>query len=161
MAQKVIVVKIEGKSEWKCLRAKGGNGIAVCDPLALTIQSETWATVMEDSAHTLNAMFVDLLQSNELERFLSDRGWKPVGRIPEKAANIRFDLPFVSRLAEPETQVALREQDQVNRYTLNRSGRSVGGEKEERITFQSHEQISSKRMSSVSPSVTPSVPLKK
>lgn len=104
----MTVVKIKGNTEWKCLRAKGGDWVAICDPLGLTIQSETWATLMDDIAHTLNAMFSDLLKSGELASFLRDRGWRPVGRIPTKPGDIWFDFPFVPRPADPDTQVALR-----------------------------------------------------
>ena len=110
MAQDTVVVEIAGQAEWKCFRAKGGNWVAVCDPLHLTVQSETWANLVEDIAHTMNDMFVDLLKSNELEQFLRDRGWQPVGRPlgALKPANVWFDLPFVPRPADRDTQVALR-----------------------------------------------------
>ena len=103
----MVVVKIEGKTEWKCLRAKGGNWVAICDPLQLTIQSATWATLMEDIAQTLNAIFVDLLRANELEPFLRDRGWKSLGQIPVKRANVWFDVPFIPRPATRDRQVAI------------------------------------------------------
>jgi hypothetical protein len=102
------VVKIEGKAVWKCFRAKGGNWVAICDPLGLTIQSETWADLIEDIVHALNAMFRDLLKSQELERFLRDLGWRPVGRIPSKPTNVFFDFPFDLRQVHRDTQVALR-----------------------------------------------------
>jgi len=102
------VVKIEGKAVWKCFRAKGGNWVAICNPLGLTIQSETWADLIEDIIHTLNAMFRDLLKSQELEQFLRDLGWRPVGRIPSKPANVFFDFPFDLRQVHRDTQVALR-----------------------------------------------------
>ncbi len=103
----MVVVKIEGQTDWKCFRAKGGNWIGVCNPLGLTIQSKTWANLLEDIAHTLNAMFVDLLKSRELEKFLSRRGWRPVGRIPSKATDLWFDVPFVPRPSARGSQVAV------------------------------------------------------
>jgi len=103
------IVKIKGEVVWKCFRAKSGrHWIAVCDPLALTIQSETWANLSEDIAQALNALFSDLLKSRELEQFLSDRGWRAVGRLPAKPAGVWFDLPFVTTPVNRDTQVALR-----------------------------------------------------
>ncbi len=64
------IVKIEGETDWKSFRAKGGNWVAVCDSLGLTVQSETWATLMDDIAHTLNAMFRDLRERKNLEKSL-------------------------------------------------------------------------------------------
>ena len=104
----MIVVKINAAVDWTGSRGKGGNWVAVCDPLGLTVQSETWATLMEDIAQTMNAMFNDLLESQELAQFLRARGWKPVGRIPSKPAEaIWFDVPFASRPADRDTPVAV------------------------------------------------------
>lgn len=75
----MMVVKIQGKVEFRCSRGQGGHWVAVCDPLAHTFQSETWATLMDDIAQTLNATLKDLLESRELGRFLRDRGWQPIG----------------------------------------------------------------------------------
>lgn len=46
---------------WAVSRTSGGNWIAVCDPLGLTLQSETYATFMEDIGQTLDAIMNDLL----------------------------------------------------------------------------------------------------
>lgn len=105
----MTVVRIEGNTEWKCIRAKGGNWVAVCDPLGLTIQSETWAALMEDIAHALNAMFTDLLESKQLVRFFHERGWRSVDQIPSKADDIWFDVPIIARpTTDRDPQVALR-----------------------------------------------------
>jgi hypothetical protein len=50
---------------------------------------------MEDVAFTLDAILRDLLSSNELERFLQDRGWKISGAIPNRQEDVRFDVPFL------------------------------------------------------------------
>ena len=95
------VVQIEGKVEWKCFRAKGGNWVAICEPLKLTIQSEIWTTLMEDIGQTLNAILRDLMQSQgEFEQFFRDKGWRSIGPIPSsKPADIWFDIPCQIRLA--------------------------------------------------------------
>jgi len=103
----MAVVRMESKIEWKCFRARGGNWVAICDPLGLTIQSAAWATLMEDIAQTLNSMFRDLLKSGELVQFLRDRGWQPIGRIPLKPSNVRFDIPFTTSITDRDRQIAL------------------------------------------------------
>jgi hypothetical protein len=75
-----------------------GVWVAACDPLKLTVQSDTWAELMEDIGLTLNAMMCDLLQTNELDRFLRDRGWRLVEAVPDNPANVRFDLPFIPQM---------------------------------------------------------------
>lgn len=88
------VLRIEGNLQWTCRRATGGNWVAACDPLKLTLQAETWGQLMEDIAYTLEAMFKDLLSSHDLERFLEDRGWALIGTIPTRQEEVRFDVPF-------------------------------------------------------------------
>ena len=39
-------------------------------------------------------MLRDLLESNDLPRFLSDHGWKLAGAVPTQQAEVRFDVPF-------------------------------------------------------------------
>ena len=93
-AKRINVVRINGNVEWKILKGKGGNWVGICDPLKLTIQSETWADLMEDIALTLDALLKELLGSNDLENFMKEHGWSIVGGIPARPRNIRFDLPF-------------------------------------------------------------------
>lgn len=88
------LVRINANLQWRFKIGKGGNYVAVCDPLRITLQAETWAELMEDTAEVLNTIFLDLLNSNELDRFLSDHGWALMGRVPDQPENIRFDVPF-------------------------------------------------------------------
>ena len=96
----VVRVDVTGKIQWNCTRARGGNWIAVCDPLGLTVQSETWGELMEDISLTLDGVLRDLLSSNELDRFLREHGWQAVGPIPTRPEDIRrFDVPFIPAMA--------------------------------------------------------------
>ena len=72
--------------------------MAVCDPLRLTVQGETWAELMEDIGHTLDALLKELLSSNELDRFLREQGWKLLAAIPTRSEDVRFDVPFIPTL---------------------------------------------------------------
>ncbi len=91
----IQIVRIDAEVPLRCFRAKSGNWIGVCDPLKLTVQSATWAELMEDFGATLNGVLTDLLQTNDLDRFLRERGWRAMGPIPERPGNVSFDLPFV------------------------------------------------------------------
>lgn len=93
--QQQQIVRIQAKVDWRAVRAKGGSWVAACDPLKITLQSETWAELMEDIALALDAMLNEMLKSNELERFLKDRGWKLVGTVPNRPRKVRFDVPFI------------------------------------------------------------------
>ena len=104
----IVKVEVKGNTEWRCFRARGGSWVAVCDPLGLTIQGETWAAMTESIAETLNAMLTDLITSKELERFLRDRGWQITGPLPSPPADLWFDVPFTTRTADRDSEAALR-----------------------------------------------------
>ena len=100
------VIRIDTQVRWSVVQARGGNWVAVCDPLKLTVQSDTWANLMEDIAQTLDALLKDLLSSNELETFLRERGWVAIGQIPRKPKDVRFDVPFIPALMGPHAFIA-------------------------------------------------------
>ena len=91
----MTLIRVDANIPWNVLQAKGGNWVAICEPLKLTVQGETWAELMEDIGHTLDALLKDLLSSNELDRFLRDQGWKLLAAIPTRLEDVRFDVPFI------------------------------------------------------------------
>jgi hypothetical protein len=90
------VVRIDANLQWKSLRGRGGNWVAVCDPLRITLQAETWGDLMEEISNALDALMQDLLSSNELDQFMKEQGWTVQGQMPvgKPRQNIRFDVPF-------------------------------------------------------------------
>jgi hypothetical protein len=82
--------------QWNTLRTASGAYVAVCEPLKLTVQAESWAELMEDIAVTLDLLLKDLLEAdaNEFTRFLHEHGWVLQGAIPTHSEGIRFDVPF-------------------------------------------------------------------
>ncbi len=104
----MTIVQVQAKLQWRAFRGRSGNWVAICDPLALTVQSNTWAHLMEDIAETLNAMFTDLLKSGELEQFLRDRGWGTTGPIPlKKREDLWFDVPFSAEATDRDPALTL------------------------------------------------------
>lgn len=90
----MVLLRVNGNVQWYITQGKGGNWVGICEPLKLTVQSQTWADLMEDIGLTLNGLMVDLLESNELPQFLRDRGWTLSGPIPNSQEVVRFDVPF-------------------------------------------------------------------
>ncbi len=97
----MAVMHIETEIPWRIDRADGEHWVGICDPLGLTVESETWAELMEDIALTLDAMLNDLLSSNELDQFLRERGWTAHGPTGDGADSVRFDVPFIPALVRP------------------------------------------------------------
>ena len=89
-------IRIENQSglRFNVVRASGGNLVGICQSLAITVQSETWVSLLEDIAQTLNLLFADLLEDGELDEFLRDRGFRLLDALPAKPDDAWFDIPF-------------------------------------------------------------------
>ena len=98
------VVHVNAEIPCRVSRADADHWVGICDALNLTVESETWAELMEDVALTLDATFRDLLAGNELDPFLQDRGW--TAHVPADAEAVRFDVPFIPALAQPDDSTA-------------------------------------------------------
>ena len=78
----------------KTVFADTGYWIAVCDPLRQTVSGETWAELNESIADTIDLIFRELLETNQLRPFLREHGWSLQQRLPERPRNVRFDVPW-------------------------------------------------------------------
>lgn len=96
---------------WNVQKA-GDCWVGECDALGLTVESATWAELMEDIAAVLDAMFHDLWSTGDLERFLRDRKLTAYGLASEPEApplhtgNPVFDIPFLPALNASEGSTA-------------------------------------------------------
>src|SRR5438876_6094640 len=89
------VIRIQGSIPWNACRDPTTEiWVAVCEPLKLTVQGETWAVLMGSISDTLNIVFHDLFRTGDFERFLRTHGWKMLNDSPVKANRLRFDVPF-------------------------------------------------------------------
>lgn len=89
-----VLVQIEANVQWIWRKGNGGNYVAICDPLNITLQAASYSELMEDIAHSLDALLKDLMESHELDQFMRDHGWKPVAPIPARPKDMWFDVPF-------------------------------------------------------------------
>lgn len=91
-------VALEAQVEWKFFKdSASGYWIAVCEPLKQTVSGETWAEMNEAIAQTLELLFQELLQRDDLDAFLQSHGWKYVtdeSRPTRRSRNVRFDVPW-------------------------------------------------------------------
>ncbi len=86
---------LQARIEWKVCKDNGsGYWIAVCKPLKQTVSGETWAELNESIGQTLQLLFRELLEKNELASFLRSHGWRFDQPVPERRRNIRFDVPW-------------------------------------------------------------------
>jgi hypothetical protein len=99
----LTLIRINGQVPWRCSPTRNGNWVAVCDPLKLTLQAESWSELMEEMGITIDALFKELVSTNEFDRFMRDHGWNVIGPIPptDQLENAHFDLPFVPLITGP------------------------------------------------------------
>lgn len=88
-----ITIHVEAKLTWKWGRTLHGSYIAICDPLAQTVQAEKFGELLESIHEALDSTFRELLSTGDLQSFLHEHGWK-VQKLPENRHNVRFDVPF-------------------------------------------------------------------
>jgi hypothetical protein len=89
-----LIVRINGNVQWQWRVGAGGNYVAMCDPLKITLQAASWIELMEDISSSLDALLRDLLESQELDAFMREQGWSLVAPIPARPKGVRFDVPF-------------------------------------------------------------------
>ncbi|HEV2104379.1 MAG TPA: hypothetical protein VGU27_01525 [Candidatus Eisenbacteria bacterium] len=90
-----MTVRIEANIAFRAYQNKDGIWTAVCDPLGLTVEGESWAELWQGVDEALNIMFRDLQKRAELHSFLKARGWTMVRHEPVKSTSrVRFDVPF-------------------------------------------------------------------
>jgi hypothetical protein len=90
----VVLVHIEGNVPWQWRKGAGGNYVAICDPLKITLQACSYQELMEDIAVSLDALLKDLIESNEFDQFMRDQGWRLLAPIPARPKDVKFDVPF-------------------------------------------------------------------
>jgi predicted RNase H-like HicB family nuclease len=96
--QHIVRFELNSRLEWRVFRSRNENWVAVCDPLSLTLEGETWQDLTANIGEGLQLLFQDLLETGELADFLKRHEWTPT--VPLKRldpARTRFDVPWTTR----------------------------------------------------------------
>lgn len=92
----MMVIRINGQMQlsWQIARAKTA-WVGVCDALKLTLEGDTYVEVCSVADEVLNDLLRDLLRTGELEKFLSDMGWRSMTALPKFIPDegLKFDVP--------------------------------------------------------------------
>ena len=104
MADTPQVVRVEANVEWVAVE-DSGYWVGICEPLGLTLQAETYAELMEDIGLALDALFKELIATDDFERFLHTHGWTVHG---DYEGVEHFDVPYdvTRRRADDSTRLA-------------------------------------------------------
>ena len=91
------IIHIKGHIVWKVYRDHASRyWIGVCDPLKISLQGKSLGELAETIEESLNALFHDLVRTNELDMFLRSQGWKLEEKLPpqRERQKARFELPY-------------------------------------------------------------------
>ncbi len=96
--QDVVRFGLDTQVEWRVFRSANENWIAICDPLGLTLEGETWQELTANIGEGLQLLFQDLLETGELAHFLRRHGWTPTVPLQRlDPARTSFDVPWTTR----------------------------------------------------------------
>ncbi len=105
--KRIVTVELTAEIQWVVWKDRTtGMWVGACDPLKLTAEGETHGDLMQDIDGVLQDLFRELVGSGDLERFLSDRGWrKETVQVPLPTGipleDMRFDVPFTCMKERP------------------------------------------------------------
>lgn len=110
MARLVIKIeRIEGKAQvqWRAQRnPASGRWIGICEAMNLVTEADSENELRSLIDETMQLLLGDLLRDNELEQFLSERGWR-IRKPPAETdpAEVKFKMPWqLVREGQRDTQ---------------------------------------------------------
>ncbi len=90
-------IRINANIGWSMKQDEAtGHWIGVCPALKLTASGETHGNLIEAINESVNAIFQDLLDSGDLEEFLSLHGWskQETCRENSESNSVELDVPW-------------------------------------------------------------------
>lgn len=92
---RTFTVQIEGNILWQFAQdPETQQWVGVCHHLNLNALGDTFAEVQACASDAMEGLFRDLLESNELDEFLRQNGWRVADGLPAPGQQARFDVPY-------------------------------------------------------------------
>lgn len=91
------LIIIDATVDWHIVHdAARGKWYGVCPALNLNASGDTQFEMLECAGEAVQLLFVDLVEDEELDAFLAERGWdiSPIARELPPSAQPKFDVPF-------------------------------------------------------------------
>lgn len=91
-----IVIEVTSTLEWTATQSEKGNRwIAECAALGLSMEGKSLDELHSLIPEACFALFIDLFEDNELNQFLTERGWQAVNMPTDPVADeIGFSIPW-------------------------------------------------------------------
>lgn len=91
-----VIVRLQSQLQWRATKIPAsGRWIGICDAMSLSMEADSLDELHSLINETLQLVFIDLLEDNELDQFLQERGWQAVN-LPTQhdGGDIEFDVPW-------------------------------------------------------------------
>jgi hypothetical protein len=98
-----VRVEVKGQVPWIVTQGSSSkNWIAVCDPMNLALEANSLDELYSVINEGVHLLFLDLVRDNELNEYLSERGWQAHG-MPQGPVNedINFQVPWHMLVGAP------------------------------------------------------------
>jgi len=91
-----IRIEVESTLQWMATQCPdSGYWVAECPPLGLCMEGETLDDLHSLIAESCHALFIDLLEDGELDRYLHERGWTTPDMPSEFTKDdVAFSIPW-------------------------------------------------------------------
>ena len=90
-----VTIIVQGQIQWRAARSPSQRWVGICDAMNLAMEANSLDELHSLINETMHLLLTDLLRDNELERYLTERGWRARGmRTSQKVRDVEFDVPW-------------------------------------------------------------------
>jgi hypothetical protein len=95
MAAVQQIVTIQANVQWITFQSESSKRlIGVCDVLNLCLEADSEEELRSLIPEAMNLLMVDLLDDDELTKFLKEKGWRAINLPTRPVSDVQFDVPF-------------------------------------------------------------------
>jgi len=90
----INIIAIQSQLKWVATKTRSGKWIGECDPLNIAMEADSLDELYSLIPESIHLMFTDLLEDNELDAFLRERGWEAHYPVNRNAKDMGFHVPW-------------------------------------------------------------------
>ena len=91
-----VLMELEAEIEWRATRSPDSNRwIGVCDAMNLVTEADSLDELHSVIHEAMQLLLIDLLEDDELDPFLRERGWRRVNASARhRGRDVKFNFPW-------------------------------------------------------------------
>lgn len=88
------LITVQGQIQWKATQVSSDRWLGVCDAMNLSMEGDTLDELYSLIDESIALVLTELLSENQLETYLSERGWHATIPDIDDEENVEFDVPW-------------------------------------------------------------------